>query len=360
MAESYSLEMLELLVRNAPSARALLPKEQQIAVFGALLEKYCLTPTQLGQKLDVHVRTLSDWRRGRASIPVVTLIKLIKGFNVELPQKMEVVDRYWYTKLGAHLGGVATFKKYGGFPVSEIHRKKQWRKWWNKIGKHKQTFIGKRMQAKSLRESKNVAELVGIILGDGHLDTYQLTVTLNARDDCAYAQYVCLLLEESCGVKPSIVKRSNMNAAVVRLSRVGVSEALVKLGLKYGNKVRQQVDIPVWIKKSVHFSKACIRGLWDTDGCFYEEVHRKRGCEYRYPRLSLVSHSIPLLRSVASLLNDMDFSSKIRNNRSVNLETRADIVRYFRIIGSNNQKHLTRYSKFIHGEGCESGLFDLS
>ena len=139
-----------------------------------------------------------------------------------------------------------------------------------------------------------------------------------------------------------------MNAVVIRLSRVAVSEELVKLGLKYGNKVKQQVDIPGWIKISPRFAKTCIRGLWDTDGCLYEEVHRKKNIEYRYPRLSFVSHSKPLLRSVFTILQKMDFSPKIRNNRSVNLETKADIVRYFHLIGSSNKKHLRRYSKFVN------------
>jgi len=45
------------------------------------------------------------------------------------------------------------------------------------------------------------------------------------------------------------------------------------IGLVLGNKVKQQIDIPEWIKSNNNFSLACVRGIIDTDGCFYTNSH---------------------------------------------------------------------------------------
>ena len=347
MAELYDVNGLEEFVRKSPTARVRLQIEDQRKLFESVEEKHALSHTQLAHSLKVHTRTLSDWRHGKGTLPLKILIELIRKFEIVIPRNLSIIDRYWYTRVGAPLGGKATYKKYCGIPPSEKYRSERWQAWWEKTGKYKKTNFGERKVVNKLRKTAKVAELIGILLGDGHIDTYQISITLNARDDRSYATYVTQLLAEVSGVSPSITKRNRSNVFIIRLSRVAIIEDLRKLGVTSKNKVKDQVDIPNWIKLSAPFSRACIRGLWDTDGCIYEEVHRKTKKHYRYPRLSLVSHSMPLLSSVTTLLSRMDFSPKIRNNRSVQLESRADIVKYFQLIGSSNAKHCERYSKFV-------------
>ena len=41
-------------------------------------------------------------------------------------------------------------------------------------------------------------------------------------------------------------------------------------GFKPGNKIKNKLRIPSWIKNNRKFLKACLRGLYDTDGSVYK------------------------------------------------------------------------------------------
>lgn len=118
-----------------------------------------------------------------------------------------------------------------------------------------------------------------------------------------------------------------------------------------GNKLKQGLDIPEWIKGNKELEISCIRGLMDTDGCFFNECHKINNKKYCYPRLSLVSHSRQLLDSVFEILQKLGFSPKIRNKRSVQLEKREDILRYFSLIGTSNPKHEAKFKAVFGGVG---------
>ena len=116
-----------------------------------------------------------------------------------------------------------------------------------------------------------------------------------------------------------------------------------------GNKIKQQIDIPQWIYSRISFQKACMRGLMDTDGCIFSERHKIKGKLYCYPRLSLVSASAPLRQSVCSILEKLDFSPKIRNNRSVQLERKEDIIpAYEKALNSNRSTLIVEPVELLH------------
>jgi hypothetical protein len=104
------------------------------------------------------------------------------------------------------------------------------------------------------------------MLGDGGLTEYQTKVTLNSESDASYVIYVKSLIYKLFKERASILKIKNAKASIVCVSRKELTNFLVKNGLCAGNKVREQVDIPNWIKKNSNFLKFCVRGLYDTDG----------------------------------------------------------------------------------------------
>src|SRR5207244_1846894 len=104
--------------------------------------------------------------------------------------------------------------------------------------------------------------------------------------------------------------------------------------------------IPAWIIDNKELSAACVRGIFDTDGCIFQERHRIKEKLYCYPRWSLVSMSNNLRLTISDILSGLELSPRIRNNRSVNLESRSDINAYFELIGTSNLKHLNRFRTF--------------
>lgn len=265
---------------------------------------------------------------------------------MSFPDKVKVKDPFWYAATGAIKAWEVLRKKYKTFPIGDQeYRKQKWREWWQREGRYKPTIIS---QEKSILEpslSTELAEFVGILIGDGGITKYQVVVTLNRIDDKLYAQFVAALMEELFGVKPSVLPFEMIYK--ITISRGKLVRFCHSLGLKIGNKIKQNIDIPNWIKNDKNYSIACIRGLMDTDGCIYNECHNIKGKRYCYPRLSFVSHSLALRESYFQILADLGFTPKMRNNRSVHLESRSDIIDYFRIVGTNNPKHWNRYSEFI-------------
>ena len=193
--------------------------------------------------------------------------------------------------------------------------------------------------------SPELAELVGIILGDGGLPgNHQLTVSFNYLTDRDYSRYICSLFKKLFSIECSIHKRKNSNGADVVVNSSNLVDFLVKQGLVTGNKTRNQVDIPSWIKGKVEYQIACLRGLIDTDGGLYTHKYRSNGKYYRYAKLCFTNHSGPLLNSVLTILTGLNFKAYL-DDHHVSIYAAAEVKRYFRKIGSHNSKHLTKFDE---------------
>jgi len=136
----------------------------------------------------------------------------------------------------------------------EALRKKKWREWWQKEGQFTCSPIFKRKPIIKPRKNKELAEFIGIMLGDGGMTSKQAYITLHKKDDKEYIKFVSQLVEKLFGVAPSITKHSNPSVLRIVVSRVNLIDFLVGLGLKRGNKIKQQIDLPYWIKQNNNFA----------------------------------------------------------------------------------------------------------
>jgi uncharacterized protein (UPF0297 family) len=129
-----------------------------------------------------------------------------------------------------------------------------------------------------LEKNENLAELIGVILGDGHLNQRgnTLSITLNFIEERKYVKHVENIVGEVLNIEPSIVELSNNKANQIRVYGKGIIDAFVNLGLKTGNKVENQVGVPNWIKNNKNFCVSCLKGLFDTDGSIYLTSDKKR------------------------------------------------------------------------------------
>ena len=139
---------------------------------------------------------------------------------------------------------------------------------------------------------------------------------------------------------------------------------LVDIGFQKGKKC-YDIEIPEFVLKSESekVKSSFIRGYFDADGSFYCDKSRskysaewKKTHNYR-PELEICSCSEKILNQCKLLLEDMGIESKVifrkstgfknkrKNNGSFRLKLRKKemIERFFKIINSNNPKHITRY-----------------
>lgn len=333
------------LNKNYPK-RVAFPKGEQKKFIELIKDKLDLNLKELANLAGVHIRSLTDWKREKLSMSLPAFERFCVEAKLSKPVGIKIKEPFWYISKGWLKGWLAVKKKYGGrVPVDEEYRKKKWYEWWEREGRYrKHPLIGITKPIKKPELSENLAEFVGIVMGDGGITKNQITITLHAFDDEEYQKFVVNIITKLFGIKPAIYKNK-----ISPVNRISVSRTeLVKfcneeLGLKIGNKVKQNFDIPDWIKKSKEFQIACIRGLVDTDGCVFTHNYKVNGKWYSYKKLCFTSYSKPLLESVYLILKDLGLKPRKAYFRDIRLDSIEDIKRYFEVIGSSNPKHLKRY-----------------
>ena len=186
-----------------------------------------------------------------------------------------------------------------------------------------------------LHYSHDLSELIGILLGDGHLTPTQLTVTLGNKEQ-KYVNHVANLIKKVFEANPKIVKTTK-GYFVVYLGSTVIVKWLLAMGLTF-NKVKSQVGVPQWIFSRNDYAKGFLRGFFDTDGSVYK---LKYGLQ-----ISLTNRSIPLLKYAQRGLNKLGFSPSEISKFHVYLTRREDIIKFFESIVPANHKHQVRFKGF--------------
>ena len=307
-----------------------------------------LTDLELANELNISRRTIYEWKNERITISQIAAMKVSKLANLSIPKNYKIVDWRLHLQKAGKIGGRNRFSMYGSVAIDEGYRKEKWRQWWKNIGRHEKPAPGFKtlMKIKIPRKNQLLAEFVGIMLGDGGVNKYHTTITLSNKEK-RYILFISKIINELFKVKPKIYKLKYANAVDIVVNRKQLVDFCQTLGLVRGNKIKQQVDIPNWIKKNKKFSQACIRGLIDTDGCFYTNSYFVNGKKYSYFRIAFTSASVPLINSVAQTLINLGINARInKNHKDVRMEDAKSVKKYIKEIGAHNYKHLDKINKW--------------
>ena len=183
-----------------------------------------------------------------------------------------------------------------------------------------------------IKHSEDLAEIFGILLGDGHISKSQVLVNLGSKEK-SYSNYVQMLFEKVFKCKVSQSTRKSGYSDVY----IGSVE-LVSWFKKHGmvqHKVKSQVDCPLWIQKNKKYAKRFIRGFFDTDGSVYK---LRFGIQ-----ISFTNASLPLLQSTRNMLLYLEYNPSIISSRKVFLTQRENLDRFFMEISPKNEKHVGRF-----------------
>lgn len=292
----------------------------------------------------VHPRTFQDWQREKYRISQEAVTSLQKISGIPSPRILEILPDYWSTRKAGQVGARRRFERYGNPGTADGRR----RGGLASCEKIKQSglptgFKFRRAFTKP-EPSPLLAEFLGIMLGDGGVGPYQITITLNAITDAAYADFVVDVILRMFGLIPS--QKTRKNACNIVVSSIELVEFLCQKGLVRGNKVAHQVTLPFWILEDPDFVKACLRGLMDTDGSIYRGSHLMAGTKYEYACLCFRNYSKSLLDAVHHIMINLGYHPTMGHNR-VYLYRQSEIKRYFKEIGTHNPKHFKRYQTFV-------------
>ena len=206
------------------------------------------------------------------------------------------------------------------------------------------------------KESKELAELFGILTGDGYINIYRnndyvIEIAGNKLLDKEYLiDYVKKLIKKLFNIFPNYVERKDQNTIYLRVLSKAIFNYLVNQGFKIGRKC--SIDIPKWIKQDRTLMQNFVKGLFDTDGCI--SIKNKEG--KKYPVLSITSISHQLLLSIKNYVNSLEVPSYITKEETTKPKYKHKLISYklqingydniilwFKLIGSNNERNLGKY-----------------
>lgn len=313
--------------------------------FGEIKTSNKICWSEIAFKIGINERTLYDWRNGRTSIPQNYIGLFNKKFSVNSPSPKETIDDIDIKRKSASLGGYERVRLYGNPGTSESRRKGGLKSIESHRLNKNSPFVRKSIVIPKF--SNDFAEFIGIILGDGGVNLRQVKVSLNKVDDKKYSQYVKKLIEKLFKIQASISYPKSKKVLHIVVSRTALVELLTSMKIYPRNKVKYQVSVPEWIYTNIEFKKRCIRGLLDTDGCFYIDKHIIKNKLYKNAGINFSNRSIPLINFFKNTLIELGFSPTQSQTFAVFLRQKNDILRYFSEIGTSNQKHLNKFNAFF-------------
>ncbi|MFH0937072.1 MAG: hypothetical protein V1808_02170 [Candidatus Daviesbacteria bacterium] len=300
-------------------------------------EKSGLNFVGLAKLIEVSSRTLRDWKREKYRPSKDSIFKLSQLSGVKLPT-YKVVSQQEHMNQIAVTGGRRRLELYGPPGTKEGRSKGGTTSW---IRRKNDPELWKKYTKDILypEESEELAEFIGIMLGDGGMTHFQCVIYLNSETDREYVEYVCHLIKKLFGLKASIYESKKDKVLRISIAGVNLVKYLTLKGLKLGNKVRLQVAVPSWVQARTEYTKACIRGLIDTDGSFFIHKYRVKGQEYSYPRINFTSKSKPIINFAYEGLINLDFNPKKSGENQICLYSQKEVRKYLEVIGANNIKN---------------------
>ena len=244
----------------------------------------------------------------------------------------------------ARIGGLARQKMYGDLGTPE-GRARGGR---NSQLTHRRLHTGfKQLRKVRFPKASNLlAEFIGIVMGDGHVGRYQISICTNSITDSEHATHTYKLAKRLFDVPISISKKKESNALSIVISSREVSRFLQQQGIPEGNKIEKGIMVPAWVSRDRNYSHCLARGLFDADGCVFVDTHRIRGKIYKNLGIAFANQEPTLLKFFYKNLCAIGLSPTQTSRFRVFLRRRRDIRKYFVIVGTSNSKHWSRYQEF--------------
>jgi len=207
-----------------------------------------------------------------------------------------------------------------------------------------------------LRKNADLAEFIGILLGDGSIGRYEsrignstktqyrVKVTGDASEDLPYFKdFLVPLLERIFNKKPKLRFKKGERTVELLLFGPKIFTSLIEIGIVEAPKKKRAV-IPDFIGDK-NLQKEFLRGFFDTDGCVvFDKQHKDK---HYYPRLEMKIDDTPMRNQIIEMLTSLEFGPITSPQKGgiwrVQINGKTKYMRWVNEIGFNNAKHLTKH-----------------
>lgn len=206
---------------------------------------------------------------------------------------------------------------------------------------------------------EKLAELVGILLGDGSINVYQrrdrpgkqyrIKVTLNSEKDREYANYVSSLFRDVFGEVPRQYHRKGEKTLDLIIRKRKVVQGLLRHGLVLSPKWKRAVVPKKFMRRKL--IRFVLRGYMDTDGCI--SVFDNNGTEY--PRIEMKICPSPMQQQLVRAIDSVGIKARInrldRGKIRIMVSGTKKLIQWEKTIGFSNPRNGKIAEKIIAGSG---------
>jgi len=207
--------------------------------------------------------------------------------------------------------------------ISETFRKKKidnFKKWRDGMKR-----IGKMPTYSLFIRSEDLAEYIGVVLGDGNISSFPRTerlIIVGNSNNIGFIRRYSLLTEKIFGKIPRVTKISGVNAIRISIYQKFISE---RLDIPSGNRAKYIFKIPAWILSNKRYIASFLRGLFEAEGSF--SIHLPT-CTYNF---SFSNRNVSLLDEVERALVLLGFHPE-RRDTEVRLRKRQEALAFETLI----------------------------
>lgn len=181
----------------------------------------------------------------------------------------------------------------------KIDNFKRWREKAKKAGRMKNAYP-------PLNKNGDLAELIGVILGDGHIGQHPRCQSLRITGNClntGFMKRYASLVEKVFEKKPAVAKVKASNAAIITIYEKNISE---RLGIPTGGRFALEYTLPTWIRKNKNYQIRFLRGLYEAEGslCYHAATYTHK--------LFFSNRNPSLLSLVFELVSRLGFKANMR------------------------------------------------
>lgn len=208
--------------------------------------------------------------------------------------------------------------------LKKIDNFKEWRDKMKKEGRIKSEYL-------PLVKNGDLAELIGVVLGDGHICVYprceELRLISNSNSPGFIERYAGIM-EEVFKKNPYIIQSGQSNSA-----KIGIYEKLIskRLGVATGARRDLKIVVPKWISKKREYVIRYLRGLYEAEGSFC--VHEPT---YTHKFL-FANRNVSMLGNVFNLMQSLGFHP-YKTKDQVQISRKEEVYRAMKVLGFREYK----------------------
>lgn len=188
--------------------------------------------------------------------------------------------------------------------------------------------------------SEDLAELFGIILGDGRLDSKTLTITGHVYEK-EHHEYISRKIKKLFGLDTCVYDSKCCKATNLKVYSVELIKYLQLNSFVLGDKIRNKESLPKWIFEREEYVCGALRGLLDTDGGIYQKQKK-----YKRAIIEFQTESPHIRANFYELLRKIGFNPS-KSDVNVRIQDQGEVRKFLSLVGCANPKNIMRCKYFI-------------